>query len=476
VAVRAAVRGLETGTFGRGCAPALDLRYVYDGADNVRSLENLAVANSSRTMTYDALDRLRSVSHPLGGVASYQYDPLGNRTWGPIRDISMRFEYDERNRLAWASQELKTSSSTFVWDAANRLVASSDGATYRYDGLDRRVAKTEAGQTIVYHHDASGRLIAETTPEGLRLRDYLYLGDKLIAVQGCMEGASSSGCTLRQWYHTDTLGSVLARTDASGTIVTRFDYRAWGERATVDGVEGDRQYNGRVYDSGTGFRDYGARMYWPEIGRFVSADSHDGEIANPASLNRYSYVWNNPYKYVDPDGHQTRPPPRRLGAGSGPTPDLHAAVRAARMGNALARIRSSGARTPDTIGPGGPPSETAVRQMESLAETVDPRPNPASPALRGTPYSPEAVNAHVRPEYRPNPAHDPRSNAFDFRKTPEPPDAATVYLTAIRADMGTWFGRGEAGWYRYSSDNAGGAHFSGIVPTARVPAPVVRGR
>jgi len=285
-------------------SPALDLRYGYDGADNVKSLENLAVANSSRTMTYDPLDRLLSVSHPVWGVASYQYDPLGNRTWSPIRDISMRFEYDERNRLAWASQELKPSSSAFGWDAANRLTASSDGASYRYDGLDRRIAKTEAGQTTVYHHDASGRVIAETTPQGLRLRDYVYLGDKLVAVQGCMEGASSSGCTLRQWYHTDTLGSVLARTDASGTVVTRFDYRAWGERATADGVEGDRQYNGRVYDEGTGFHDYGARMYWPEIGRFVSADTIPVVPGSLDSMNRYSYVANNPYRYVDPTGRK----------------------------------------------------------------------------------------------------------------------------------------------------------------------------
>jgi RHS repeat-associated protein len=70
----------------------------------------------------------------------------------------------------------------------------------------------------------------------------------------------------------------------------------------VSGVGGDRQYNGRVYDPGTGFHDYGARMYWPGIARFVSADTYVGNVSNPASLNRYSYVLNNPYKYVDPDG------------------------------------------------------------------------------------------------------------------------------------------------------------------------------
>jgi RHS repeat-associated protein len=63
-----------------------------------------------------------------------------------------------------------------------------------------------------------------------------------------------------------------------------------------------RQYNGRVFDPGTGFHDYGARMYWPEIGRFISADSVMGSTASPMTLNRYSYVLNNPYKYTDPTG------------------------------------------------------------------------------------------------------------------------------------------------------------------------------
>jgi RHS repeat-associated protein len=60
------------------------------------------------------------------------------------------------------------------------------------------------------------------------------------------------------------------------------------------------QYNGRVFDPGTGFHDYGARMYWPQIGRFISPDTAGPDLADPASLNRYSYVLNNPYKYVDP--------------------------------------------------------------------------------------------------------------------------------------------------------------------------------
>jgi RHS repeat-associated protein len=90
--------------------------------------------------------------------------------------------------------------------------------------------------------------------------------------------------------------------------VARFDYLPWGEQYTpsVSGARGDRQYNGRVYDAATGFHDYGARMYWPDIGRFISTDPAAAELTRPVTVNRYSYVLNNSYRYIDPTGEETQ--------------------------------------------------------------------------------------------------------------------------------------------------------------------------
>ena len=41
----------------------------------------------------------------------------------------------------------------------------------------------------------------------------------------------------------------------------------------------------------------------PYINRFLSADTIVPGYANPQNLNRYSYVRNNPVKYIDPTGH-----------------------------------------------------------------------------------------------------------------------------------------------------------------------------
>src|SRR4030065_178356 len=50
---------------------------------------------------------------------------------------------------------------------------------------------------------------------------------------------------------------------------------------------------------------YGARWYDPVVGRFLQADTIVPSPGNPQSLNRYSYVLNNPLRYKDPSGHKT---------------------------------------------------------------------------------------------------------------------------------------------------------------------------
>jgi RHS repeat-associated protein len=49
--------------------------------------------------------------------------------------------------------------------------------------------------------------------------------------------------------------------------------------------------------------DYGARIYSPLLGRFLSADSVVPRPGDPQSLNRYSYVYNSPLVNIDPSGH-----------------------------------------------------------------------------------------------------------------------------------------------------------------------------
>ena len=103
----------------------------------------------------------------------------------------------------------------------------------------------------------------------------------------------------------DHLGSASVVTDASGTILGENRYYPFGEtRVTTGTIFTDRLFTGQREMAGLGIYHYGARFYSPKLGRFLSADSIVPGYANPQNLNRFSYVTNNPLRYIDPSGHK----------------------------------------------------------------------------------------------------------------------------------------------------------------------------
>jgi len=125
------------------------------------------------------------------------------------------------------------------------------------------------------------------------------------------------------YLHADHLGSVSAATNASGTPVSSQEYDPWGKVRSGGVTQTKRNYTGQKLDD-TGLLYYHARMYDPQLGRFVSPDSTvpgassldlgfskgDAKIApaNPQALSRYTYTFNNPVKYTDPSGHDPKTP------------------------------------------------------------------------------------------------------------------------------------------------------------------------
>jgi len=62
------------------------------------------------------------------------------------------------------------------------------------------------------------------------------------------------------------------------------------------------QFTGKEIDPESGLTYFGARYYNPIIERWISQDKLAGKIILPQSLNRYSFNYNNPLKYIDLDG------------------------------------------------------------------------------------------------------------------------------------------------------------------------------
>ena len=94
-------------------------------------------------------------------------------------------------------------------------------------------------------------------------------------------------------------------TDDAGNIVSVLDYFPYGDvrlEENSSGYENDYKFTGKEKDEDTGLYYYEARYYDSSIGRFVGKDPWQGDFTDPQSLNKYSYVRNNPLKYVDPTG------------------------------------------------------------------------------------------------------------------------------------------------------------------------------
>jgi RHS repeat-associated protein len=109
--------------------------------------------------------------------------------------------------------------------------------------------------------------------------------------------------------------------DSSGAKIGEMRYYPYGETRSISGsVPTDRRFTGqRQEDSGLGsLYDYGARLYSPAIGRFLSADTIVPRPHDPQSWNRFSYTRNNPLKYTDPTGHHFDPFGDEAGGGRGP--------------------------------------------------------------------------------------------------------------------------------------------------------------
>jgi len=107
------------------------------------------------------------------------------------------------------------------------------------------------------------------------------------------------------YFHHDAQGSVVAATNETGNLLWRKHYEPYGREygGQVSTADAPEQYAGKPHEDRTGLTFMGARHYDPLLGRFISTDPAGLDESNLTSFNRYCYANNNPYLFVDPDGH-----------------------------------------------------------------------------------------------------------------------------------------------------------------------------
>ncbi|MHB8878297.1 MAG: RHS repeat domain-containing protein, partial [Myxococcaceae bacterium] len=294
---------------------------------------------------YDELDRLVGVKYPDGTAHLYQLDEVGNRTGerrGPsslvsaltvaaflamppaqaTHDIqsvfngadwlvtqtdsrdasrSVALEYDANGNLT--SKVKATSVRSFQWDVRDTLASIQDDGLevgrYDYDRSLQRTKRTTASENVEYVLDDKFVLQEADGSQASHpaTRRYHYATNALAVT----DGATTS------FLSVDGQGSVTDATSTSGSLTSARQYDAWGRYRNNSGptaTEPKLGYTSHQSDVESGLvYAVGGRYYDPDIGRWLSRDSYEGELSDAPSLHRYGYVKNNPLKYVDPTGH-----------------------------------------------------------------------------------------------------------------------------------------------------------------------------
>ncbi len=295
--------------------------YTYDAAHNETSKVD---AKGSTAYTYDALNRLKTVTEPNGRTTSYTFDRAGNREREAISEGSNTtvnyYRYNEQNRLfevTTAVNGVNTSTTHYSYDNNGNMTSVTVNGTVTavntYDGLNQLIKTVTGGKTVENRYNGEGFRV-EKQVDGVITR-YLYEYDKVV-----LELDVTGGQTGRNVYGTNLLmrtagtetyiymynghADVTALLRPDGTVAATYYYDAFGNIADTTGSASNSiTYAGYQYDSETGLYYLNARMYDPKTARFLQEDTYRGEANDPLSLNLYTYVNNNPVKYDDPTGH-----------------------------------------------------------------------------------------------------------------------------------------------------------------------------
>ncbi|WP_346837593.1 DUF6531 domain-containing protein [Microbulbifer sp. SAOS-129_SWC] len=223
----------------------------YDQRGNILSTtQSFADGSDARTSTYayDLLDRQTAVTDGEGYTTSIEYDAFGNQTQVTVGQYLVDAtapDYD-----ADKAARAHVQSSSFSYDAADRMLSMTDGegniTRYAYNAVGNRTSMTEAAnglhdtppRTTLYSYDKANRQTRVETPAGgVSVYDYDQAGNK--TAEHLLQSVDGSG--VETWtatdYEYDGNGRMTAMVDDYGTR-TEYEYDAMGNQTGVISAAG----------------------------------------------------------------------------------------------------------------------------------------------------------------------------------------------------------------------------------------------
>ncbi len=237
-------------------------------------------------MAYNSKNQLTSSGNDNG----YTYDTNGNMLIGNGK----KYDYNEFNKVS-------------------KLSYNGNNEEFTYDESDNLIKKVTNGDIITYYGDAGYELTITKKPIGvddeISMKHTITIEGRTVAIHERTMQGDDKQLDKTAYVHSDAQGSVSLVTDNSRAISFRNEYTPFGE--SIENLSGNGSFDKQQQRGYTGHRmlasanviNMNARIYDPAIARFTSPDTIVPDSTNPMAHNRYIYVYNNPIKYVDPDGH-----------------------------------------------------------------------------------------------------------------------------------------------------------------------------
>jgi RHS repeat-associated protein len=325
-------------THNHGATLIAGFTHQYDDEGNKKNEEKLHQTGASEAYAYDSIYRL--VDYKVGPLVAgtvpvpvtqtaYNLDAVGN--WN-----SKTTDSTVQTRMHNAANEITAIDSTSITHDHNGNLTGDGQFSHEYDENNRLIRVTQLSDSIVvgeYVYDALGRRViklADGDGDSIQTETRFYYDDAR-----AIEDQDGIGTTLaiyvfgnyvdevltmdrlgsRYFYHQNTLWSPHAITDATGTVVERYSYDAYGKVTVTDGlgvpvadnpwgtphsVIGNRiTFTGRELDEETGLYFYRARIYDCVKGRFHTRDP----LGYVAGINLYQYATGCPSRNADPSGY-----------------------------------------------------------------------------------------------------------------------------------------------------------------------------